>query len=154
MIVSFTCYQRILGENSYRIILTRRVKCRKKSNQCYFVASISMQHSVHFISACSSKSQSVLFKGCFFFVFCKKIVPCPLHFPSIETTNFTSDYFFYFSEQYTYIITRFLKFQTFFIDLDVLLSTNSPHMYTFPMYPSFQNIYIKILIISIFGVYF
>lgn len=43
-----------------------KIKCRKKkSNEWHFVASISVPHLVCFVSACSSKSWSVLYKGHF-----------------------------------------------------------------------------------------
>ena len=40
------------------------------------------------------------------------------------------------------------------ISISSFLQTHHTHTHTFVMYPSFQNIYIKVLIISIFVVYF
>lgn len=78
MIISFICHQRILGKDFYRITLTGSVKCRAMQTSNFL-----MQHSVHFISGCSSESECSV-------GFPTKNCSMSFLFPSIKTTHFTS----------------------------------------------------------------
>lgn len=99
-----------------------------------------MQRSMHFLSACSSKSKFCM-RG---FWKKKNVVSHPSHFPSIETTDFTSSNYFifcYFSEEQVISLDFFFNFRHYL--LMWLLSSPWTH-HTFVMCPPFQKICIKI----------